>query len=87
MKLRLKSSGIEFRSGTIQDPYTSQWRGLSKLSADVADLARKQIVGVLLQAKLPPFNLDPELCRVIKSLKERKNILILPAGKEGPQLY
>ena len=53
----------------------------SKLDGEVADLLRNEVVGILHNANPPKSNLTKQEREVLKSLKQNKDIVMLPADK------
>ena len=54
---------------------------LSKIQGNAASVARKKIAIVLARARLPPSTLPPDQLRALRTLKQRDDIVILPAHK------
>ena len=55
--------------------------GIKNLSGEKVDFARQKILGILANAKPPNPNIPSSLYYAMKGLREREDIVILPADK------
>ena len=77
--------GLNFAPAPEKVPVTqiisSVEKGLRNIPPQVAAKARKQISHLMVKSRIPPTNLQPNLRKALKTLRENKDIIILPADK------
>ena len=79
------NKGLNFAPAPNKIPVTqiisSVEKGLKNIPPHIATEARKQISHLMVKSKTPPTNLPSNLRKALKSLRENKDIIILPADK------